>query len=94
MSSLILKQAFDRVWHAALWATMRKYNINANLIRTTEQLYAKSASAVQMSGNTGEWVSTTIAGKQGCLLSPTFFNIFFSNGSGLMPWKNMWGRLA
>ena len=23
-------KAFDRVWHAALWATMKKYNINAN----------------------------------------------------------------
>ena len=28
------KKAFDRVWHAALWATMRLYNINDNLIRT------------------------------------------------------------
>ena len=25
------KTAFDRVWHAALWATMNKYNISANL---------------------------------------------------------------
>ena len=42
------KKAFDRVWHSALWATMRKYNINANLVRTTEQLYDKAISAVQM----------------------------------------------
>ena len=28
-----LKKAFDRVWYAALWATMKKYNISANLIR-------------------------------------------------------------
>ena len=27
------KKAFDRIWHAALWATMKKYNISANLIR-------------------------------------------------------------
>ena len=26
------KKAFDRVWHAALWATMKKYNISANCI--------------------------------------------------------------
>ena len=26
------KKAFDRVWHAALWATTRLYNINDNLI--------------------------------------------------------------
>ena len=27
------KKAFDRVWHAALWATMKKYNISVNVIR-------------------------------------------------------------
>ena len=27
------KTAFDRVWHEALWATMRKYNIHASIIR-------------------------------------------------------------
>ena len=26
------KKAFDRVWHAALWATVKKYNISANLV--------------------------------------------------------------
>ena len=32
-----LKKAFDRaVWHEALWATMRKYNINASIIRAIE----------------------------------------------------------
>ena len=25
------KKAFDRVWHAALWATMKKCNISTNL---------------------------------------------------------------
>ena len=31
------KKAFDRVWHAALWATMKKYNISANLIRVIKK---------------------------------------------------------
>ena len=44
---------------------MRKYNINANLLHTIEQLYDKVTSAVQMNSSTGEWFRT-----------PTFFNIF------------------
>ena len=44
------KKAFGRVWHAALWATMRKYNISANLVRIIEQLYDKATSAVHMNG--------------------------------------------
>ena len=37
------KKAFDRVWHAALWATMKKYNISTNLIQVrkrTRKLYS------------------------------------------------------
>ena len=55
---------------------MQKYNINANLVRTIEQLYDKATSAVQMNGSIGEWFRTTVGVRQGCLLSPTLFNIF------------------
>ena len=55
---------------------MRKYNISVNLVRTTVQLYDKATSAVQMNGSIGEWFRTTVGVRQGCLLSPTLFNIF------------------
>ena len=50
---------------------------NANLIRTIEQLYPKATSAVQMNSGTGEWFRTIAGVRQGCLFSPTPFNIFF-----------------
>ena len=40
------KKAFGRVWHAALWATMKKYNISTNLIQVIKNLYNKATSAV------------------------------------------------
>ena len=70
------KKAFDRVWHAALWATMRLYVINDNLIRAIECLYNKAISAVYHDNNIGEWFRTTTGVCQGCLLSPTLFSIF------------------
>ena len=54
---------------------MRKYNISANLVRTTEQLYDKARNAVQMNGCIREWFRTTVGVRQECLLSPTLFNI-------------------
>ena len=62
----------------SLWATMRKYNISANLVRTIEQLFDKatSAVAVKMNGSIEEWFRTTVGVKQGFLLSPTLINIF------------------
>ena len=70
------KKAFDRVWHAALWATMKKYNISTNLIQVINNLYVKATSAAPFNSRIGDWFRTTVGVRQGCLLSPTLFNIF------------------
>ena len=41
-----IKKAFNRVWHAALWATMKKYNISTNPIRAIKNLYDKATNAI------------------------------------------------
>ena len=63
------QKAFDR-------ASMRKYNINASIIRENEKLHDKAQSAVLFNDSTGEWFRTTVGVRQWCLLSPTLFNIF------------------
>ena len=55
---------------------MRKYNISASLVRTTEQLFDKVTSAVQLNGSIREWFRTTVGVRQRCPLSPTLSNIF------------------
>ena len=69
------QKASDRVWHAALWATIKKY-ISANLIRVIKNLYDKATSAVLFNSSIGDRFRTTVGLQQGCLLSPTLFNIF------------------
>ena len=71
-----IKKAFDKVWHAALWANMRKYNIGSKLVRTIEHLYDNATSAVIFNSSIGDWFRTTVGVRPGCLLSPTLFNIF------------------
>ena len=75
------KKAFDRVWHAALWATMKKYNISANLIRVIRNLYDKATRAVLFNSSIGDWFRTTVGVRQECLLSPILFNIFLERNT-------------
>ena len=65
------KKAFDMVWHAALLATMKKYNISKNLIQVIKNLYDKDASAVLFNSSIGDWIPTTVGIRQGCRLSST-----------------------
>ena len=55
---------------------MRKYNISANLIRVTKNLYNKATSVVLFNSSIGDWLRTTVGVRQGCLLSPTLLDIF------------------
>ena len=48
------KKAFDRVWLAALWATMKKNNISTNLIQVIRNLYNKAISAVLFKSSIGD----------------------------------------
>ena len=59
------------IWHATLWVSLRKYNINANLVRAIEHMYDNAISAVQVNYSTKEWFRTTVG-----VRPPTLFNIF------------------
>ena len=60
----------------ALWATIKKYNFCANLIRVSINVHGKATSAVLFNSSIGDWFRTTVGVRQGCHLSSTLFNIF------------------
>ena len=76
---IYFEKACDRVWHKALWATMNKYNIDQKLIQCIKGLYSKATGALLVQGTVREWFRTRIGVRQGCLLSPTLFNIVLTS---------------
>ena len=70
------KKAFDRVWHDALWNTMRIYHIGNKTTDLIAALYKDAKSAVVTEQGMGAWFPTTVGVRQGCLLSPILFNLF------------------
>ena len=55
---------------------MKRYDISANLIQVIKNLYDNATSAVLFNSGIGDWFRTTVRVRQGCLLSPTLFNIY------------------
>ena len=56
---------------------MKKCYISTNLNLTViKSIYDKATSAVLFNSSIQDWFRTTVGVQQGCLLSPTFFNIF------------------
>ena len=55
---------------------MKKYNIITNLIQVIKNLCDKATSIFLFNSSIGDWFRTTVGVRQGCLLSPTLFNIF------------------
>ena len=70
------KKAFDRVWHEALWHTMRKHSIGEHMTKTIKNLYEDAKTKVMTSDEFSHWFKASVGVKQGCILSPTLFNLF------------------
>ena len=73
------KKAFDRVWHDGLFSVLQQYGVPRKLINIIRDLYSKTKSCIRVNNNLTDWFETTIAVRQGCLLSPDLFNPFLEN---------------
>ena len=86
------KKTFNRIWHAPLWATMKKY-ISTNLVQVIKNLYNKTTSAVLFNSSVADWFRTTVGVRQGCLFSPTLFKIFLYRIMKKPPQPTTWGSV-
>ena len=71
------EKAFDRVWHKALWHTMKKFNIGKHLTELIKEFYEKAVTKIMTgNGQFGEWFKASVGVRRGCILSPILFNVF------------------
>ena len=71
------KEAFHRIWHSALWATMKRYNISTNLLRAIKHLYDKDTSAVLFNDSIGDWFRTTVESDRDVYYHPSSLTYFW-----------------
>ena len=55
---------------------LRAIGVNNKIIKIIENMYSKTLCSVVIDGYKTEWFEVLIGVRQGCLLSPTLFNVF------------------
>ena len=70
------KAAFDTIWREALWKCLRSIGVDQVLVDLIENTYKQTECAVVINGKITDWFQVVTGVSQGCLLSPSLFNLF------------------
>ncbi|CAB1097042.1 unnamed protein product [Ectocarpus sp. CCAP 1310/34] len=74
-----LNKAYDLVDRDMLWKVLARAGIPAKLIEVIRQFHDGMRARVRMDdGELSDWFFVTQGVRQGCVLSPLLFNIFFA----------------
>jgi hypothetical protein len=71
--------AYDRINRELLWSKLCNYGIGINYLTALRGIYNEVSGAVRVNGRLTDWFKIHSGLKQGCLLSPTLFNIYIND---------------
>ncbi|XP_050344603.1 uncharacterized protein LOC126769729 [Nymphalis io] len=73
-----LEKAFDRVPHEALWLVLQKLGYRKKFVNLVRQLHVGMKAQVQHENELSEDIVITSGVKQGCVMAPKLFVIYFA----------------
>ena len=73
-----LRKAYDSVNRAALWSVLQHcYHLPPKFLNIIKSLHSNTSAAVRSYGKTSDPFPVSVGVKQGCVLAPTLFNLYF-----------------
>ena len=72
-------KAFDTVWHKGLFHKLQRNRIVGNFLHLIKDMYQKTECAVKIGSQHTSFFKCPRGVRQGCPLSPTFFNIYIND---------------
>lgn len=72
-----VSKAYDRVFRDGLWEKLWRFGVRGRMWRVIKALYKNTRSSMLVNGKKLEEFGVEVGVRQGCVLSPTLFSIFF-----------------
>ena len=74
-----LAKAYDSVNRSLLWSILDRYGVPAHIIEIIRDLHTGTLACVRVKGQKSEWFEVDGGVRQGCVMAPLLFNIFFDS---------------
>lgn len=78
MCFIDIKKAYDKVWRDGLWRCLAEYGVKGKMWRMLRAIYASSKATVLVDGSDSEVFDIELGVRQGDVISPLLFSIFFN----------------
>ena len=72
-----LDKVYHKVFREELWRVLHECGVDGYLIRSMSSLYNGNRACVKLGSRVGEHFKVRRRLRQGCVMSPWFFNFFF-----------------
>jgi exonuclease III len=72
-----LRKAYDSIPRDALWRVLAAYGVEPKVIELLADLHTGTQAAVKLAGEHGDWFDIGRGVRQGCVIAPLLFNVFF-----------------
>ena len=69
-------KAFDCVRHSALWKALLEMGVPTHFVKLISNLYDNQQACVRTEKGDSDWFNISQGVRQGCILSPTLFNLY------------------
>jgi hypothetical protein len=77
MAFVDMTKAYDSIPRHALWCVLRAYGVHDKLVQLLTDMHTGTQAAIKLAGRSGEWFDISTGVRQGCVIAPLLFNVFF-----------------
>ena len=71
-----LEKAYDSVWREGMWQIAKHYGVPTQIVDLLKSWYVGISSCVRMEEGDGDWFLIRTGLRQGCVMSPSLFNVY------------------